>query len=162
MDIEKRKLEYEQWWEDHVDEQMYYIAHLLEKREEKELIEIERKAEAGELPKPSPEFHDSIMKIAQDADKKICRKRLQKLGRRCAIFFICFVIVGSVATASGDAWKNAFTNLFPKDKDDYITLYPFNVDELDDWSNYYIFSDIPENFSLVYAEDFETDKSIVF
>ena len=38
MDIEKRKLEYEQWWEDHVDEQMYYIAHLLEKREEKEAL----------------------------------------------------------------------------------------------------------------------------
>lgn len=82
--------------------------------------------------------------------------------RRCAVFLICIGIVGGVSVSSVDAWKLRFTNLFAFEEEDHTEFSPTDVNEIEEWNNYYYLNLVPDGYELVYCEERVNSKQVYY
>ena len=90
------------------------------------------------------------------------KKKIYLVARRCAVFLLCFGIIGGISISSVDAWKARFTNWLFNIEEDHVEISPTDMSQLNGWHNYYFFSKIPEGYELKEAEDWEVFKEIFF
>ena len=90
------------------------------------------------------------------------KKKINAIARRCAVFLLCFGIIGGISISSVDAWKARFTNWLFNIEEDHVEISPTDMSQLNGWHNYYFFSEIPEGYELKEAEDWEVFKEIFF
>ena len=112
------------------------------------------------------ELDHRMLEFCREMDEKKEREQKKKkiylAARRCAVFLLCFGIIGGISISSVDAWKVRFTNWVFNIEDDHVEISPADFSQLNGWHNYYFFSEIPEGYELKEAEDWEYFKEFFF
>ncbi len=98
----------------------------------------------------------------EEYEKRHRKKKAYIALRHCAVFLICIGIVGGISVSSVDAWKLRFTNLFAFEEEDHTEFSPTDVNEIDEWNNYYYLDPIPDGYELVYCEERELSRQLYY
>ena len=110
------------------------------------------------------ELHERMLALARELDRKDAQERRRKMAytmmKRCAVFLLCFGIVGGAAVGQSDALKAKLTNLFLQDEGDHVVISPTDLSQLDEWDGYYFLENVPEGYELSYVEDRGASKHI--
>lgn len=153
----KHNIAYQKMQKDKDDANMRYIAQRIDDLYYNQIDEgIEM---PDELDKRMLEFCRRMDNKKEQIQRK---KKIYAITRRCAVFLLCFGIIGGISISSVDAWKIRFTNWFFDEEKEYVEIAPTDISQLSDWHNYYFFSEIPEGYKLEYIEDWGTVKELFF
>ena len=151
---------YERMLQEKEDANMRYVAQIIH---EEYYMPTEEELAQVQVPE---ELHNKMLALAREYDKKrekiIRKKSISRLSKMCAVFLVCFAVVGSFTITSADAVKVKLKGLLPWFEEDHVVLNPYDYSELEDWTDYYIFSEVPEGYVLAKCKKTDTYKKIIF
>lgn len=156
---------YEKLQKEKDDANMRYVAQMMHEMYYDD--ELENLDGIGNIDIEVPqELHDKMLAFARELDRKDAQERRRKLAytvmKRCAVFLLCFGIVGGAAVSQSDALKARFTNLFLQEEEDHVIISPTDLSQLEEWDGYYFLENVPEGYELAYAEEDVLGRKIGF
>ena len=151
---------YERMMQEKEDANMRYVAQIVH---EEYYMPTEEELAQVQVPE---ELHNKMLSLAREYDKKrekaIIKKRISRLSKMCAVFLVCFAVVGTFTITSADAVKVKLKGLLPWFEEDHVVLNPYDYSELERWTDYYIFSELPVGYVLSYVEKTDVYKKQFF
>lgn len=151
---------YEQMLQEKEDANMRYVAQII--HEEYYMPTSEELAQVH-IPE---ELNNKMLAMARELDKKrmieLRNKRMAHLSKVCAVFLVFIIAAGAFTVTSAEAVKVKLKGWMPWLEEDHMVLNPYDYSELEGWSDYYIFSEVPDGYVLSHVEETSTYKELVF